>query len=111
LSIRISTGTTAISLIFTSTDCPAQNRSSVYLDLYPDDENADKRRRYCCTGEGLRRVLFSGEASRIRKSSKSGNIDFMRIEEGQGGAILTVTLFGGVIEAEAVDFQLAEVKA
>jgi hypothetical protein len=55
--------------------------------------------------------LFSGEASRIRKSSKSGNIDFMRIEEGQGGAILTVTLFGGVIEAEAVDFQLAEVKA
>lgn len=82
----------------------------LFLDLYPDDENADKRRRYCCTGEGLRRVLFSGETSRIRKSSKSGNIDFMRVEEGQGGAILTVTLFGGVIEAEAVDFQLAEVK-
>ena len=82
----------------------------LFLDLYPDDENADKRRRYCCTGEGLRRVLFSGETSRIRKNSKSGNIDFMRVEEGQGGAILTVTLLGGVIEAEAVDFQLAEVK-
>jgi hypothetical protein len=82
----------------------------LFLDLYPDDENVDQRRRYCCTGEGLRRILFSGETGRIRKSSKSGNIDFMRVEDGQGGAILTVTLFGGVIEAEAIDFQLAEVK-
>lgn len=88
----------------------AKQAIRLFLDLYPDDENADKRRRYCCTGEGLRRVLFSGETSRIRNSSKSGNIDFMRLEHADGGNILTVSLFGGVIEAEAIDFQLVEVK-
>ncbi len=80
------------------------------LDLYPGDENADTRRRYCCTGEGLKRVLFSGETGRIRKNSKSGNIDFMRVEHEDDGEILTLSLFGGVVEAEAANFQLVEVK-
>ena len=82
----------------------------LFLDLYPDDEGADRRRRYCCTGEGLRRVLFSGDTRRILKQSKSGNIDFMRVEEGADSEILTVSLFGGALEAEAATFQLAEVK-
>src|SRR5262249_7152891 len=73
----------------------------LFLDLYPDEEGVDRRKRYLCTGEGLRRILFSGDTGRIRKNSKSGNIDFMRVEIGGDTEILTVTLFGGTIEAEA----------
>jgi len=80
----------------------------LFLDLYPDEEGVDRRRRYLCTGEGLRRVLFSADALRVRKHSKSGNIDFMRVEAGDGTEILTVTLFGGVVEAEALHFDLTE---
>lgn len=80
----------------------------LFLDLYPDEEGVDRRRRYCCTGEGLRRILFSADAGRVRKSSKSGNIDFMRVETGADTEILTVTLFGGVVEAEAQSFNLTE---
>ena len=80
----------------------------LFVDLYPDEEGVDRRRRYVCTGEALRRVLFSGETSRIRKGSKSGNIDFVRIELGAESEILTVTLFGGVVEAEAQHFNLTE---
>ncbi len=82
----------------------------LYLDLYPDEEGVDKRRRYCCTGEDLRRILFSGDAARIRKSSKSGNIDFMRVEFGADTEILTVSLFGGTVEAEAQSFHLTEAR-
>jgi hypothetical protein len=81
----------------------------LFLDLYPDEEGVDRRRRYLCTGEGLRRVLLSGDTGRLRKHSKSGNIDFMRVESGAETEILTVTLFGGVVEAEAQNFQLTEV--
>ena len=28
----------------------------LFLDLYPDEEGVDRRRRYLCTGEGLRRI-------------------------------------------------------
>lgn len=80
----------------------------LFLDLYPDEEGVDRRRRYLCTGEGLRRVLFSADALRVRNSSKSGNIDFMRVEPGIDTEILTVTLFGGVVEAEAQRFHLTE---
>ena len=80
----------------------------LFLDLYPDEEGVDRRKRYCCTGEGLRRVLFSGDTGRMRKQSKSGNIDFMRVESGADSEILTVTLFGGVVEAEAQSFHLTE---
>jgi hypothetical protein len=80
----------------------------LFLDLYPDEEGADRRRRYLCTGEGLRRILFSGDAARMRKHAKSGNIDFMRVETGGDTEILTVTLFGGVVEAEAQSFHLTE---
>ena len=80
----------------------------LFLDLYPDEEGVDRRRRYLCIGEGLRRVLVSGETGRIRKSSKSGNIDFMRIQIGDDTEILTVSLFGGVVEAEAQSFHLTE---
>jgi hypothetical protein len=41
-------------------------------------------------------------------NSKSGNIDFMRVETGADTEILTVTLFGGVVEAEAQGFHLTE---
>ena len=81
----------------------------LFLDLYPDEEGVDRRRRYLCTGEGLRRVLLSGDTGRLRKHSKSGNIDFMRVESGAETEILTVTLFGGMVEAEAQNFQLTEV--
>jgi hypothetical protein len=80
----------------------------LFLDLFPDEEGADRRRRYLCTGEGLRRVLISGDTGRLRKHGKSGNIDFMRVESGAETEILTVTLFGGVVEAEAQSFLLTE---
>jgi hypothetical protein len=80
----------------------------LFVDLYPDEEGALQRKRYVCTGEGLTRILFAGETGRIRKHSKSGNIDFMRVETGADTEILTVTLFGGVIEAEAQRFNLTE---
>jgi hypothetical protein len=86
----------------------AKQTIRLFLDLYPDEEGATRRKRYCCTGEELRRVLFSGDAGRIRKHSKSGNIDFMRVESGAETEILTVTLFGGVVEAEAQSFHLTE---
>lgn len=82
----------------------------LYLDLYPGDDIDGVRRRYCCTGKGLRKILFSGDIPRLTKSSKSGNIDFMRMEFTDDSEILILSLFGGVIEAEAADFQLAEVK-
>ena len=80
----------------------------LFLDLYPDEEGANRRKRYLCTGEGLRRILVSGDTGRIHKHSKSGNIDFMRVETGADTEILTVTLFGGVVEAEAQSFHLTE---
>ena len=80
----------------------------LFLDLYPDEDGVDRRKRYLCTGEGLKRILFAGETGRIRKHSKSGNIDFMRIEAGDDTEILTVTLVGGVVEAEAQSFHLTE---
>ena len=86
----------------------AKQTLRLFLDLYPDEEGVDRRRRYLCTGEGLRRILFSADAARVRKSSKSGNIDFMRVETGADTEILTVTLFGGVVEAEALTFNLTE---
>jgi hypothetical protein len=80
----------------------------LFLDLYPDEDGADRRKRYLCTGEGLKRILFAAETGRIRMHSKSGNIDFMRVESGADTEILTVTLFGGVVEAEAQSFHLTE---
>jgi hypothetical protein len=80
----------------------------LFLDLYPDEDGADRRKRYLCTGEGLKRILFAGETGRIRVHSKSGNIDFMRVASGAETEILTVTLFGGVVEAEAQSFHLTE---
>jgi len=80
----------------------------LFLDLYPDEDGGDRRKRYCCTGEDLRRILVSGDTSRIRKNSKSGNIDFMRIESGSDTEILTLSLFGGTVEAEAQSFHLTE---
>jgi hypothetical protein len=82
----------------------------LYLDLYPNDDGDGGRRRYCCTGRNLRRVLLSGDVARLVKHRSSGNIDFMRMEFTDETEILIVSLFGGVIEAEAVDFEMAEVK-
>jgi hypothetical protein len=82
----------------------------LYLDLYPADEDGNSRRRYCCVGKNLKRFLVSGDVARLNRNSKSGNIDFMRMEFTDDSEILILSLFGGVIEAEAADFQLAEVK-
>lgn len=82
----------------------------LYLDLYPGDDVDGVRKRYCCTGKNLRKILFSGDIPRLTRNSKSGNIDFMRMEFTDDSEILILSLFGGVIEAEATDFQLAEVK-
>ncbi len=86
----------------------AKQTIRLFVDLFPDEEGVDRRKRYLCTGEGLKRILLSGDTGRIRKQSKSGNIDFMRIESGADTEILTVTLFGGVVEAEAQNFHLTE---
>lgn len=82
----------------------------LYLDLYPGEDLDGARRRYCCVGKNLKRVLVSGDIARLTRNSKSGNIDFMRMEFTDESEILILSLFGGVIEAEAADFQLAEVK-
>lgn len=82
----------------------------LYLDLYPPDDEGGQRKRYCCTGKSVRRVLVSGDIPRLSKHAKSGNIDFMRMEFTDESEILILSLFGGVIEAEAADFQMAEVK-
>ncbi len=82
----------------------------LYLDLYPGDDVEGVRKRYCCLGRNLKRVLLSGDIPRLKKHSKSGNIDFMRMEFTDDSEILILSLFGGVIEAEAADFQLAEIK-
>jgi hypothetical protein len=82
----------------------------LYLDLYPSDETSTSRRRYCCTGDGLRRFLISGDVPRLVKNSKAGNIEYMRMDISGETEILTVFLFGAVIEAEATNFQLVEVK-
>lgn len=82
----------------------------LYLDLYPGDDEDGVRKRYCCTGRGLKRVLISGDVARLVRSATSGNIDFMRMEFTDDSEILILSLFGGVIEAEAASFQLAEVK-
>jgi len=82
----------------------------LYLDLYPSEDVDGARKRYCCTGRSLRRVLFSGDIPRLTRHSKSGNIDFIRMEFTGDSEILIVTLFGGFIEAEAAEFQLVEVK-
>ena len=82
----------------------------LFLDLYPDEEGVDRRRRYCCTGEGLRRILFSGDTGRIRKHSKSGNIDFMRVESGADTEILTVTPVRRRGRGGSATFHLTEVK-
>jgi len=82
----------------------------LYLDLYPGDDLDGARRRYCCVGKNLKRVLVSGDIPRLTGNSKSGNIDFMRMEFTDDTEILFLSLFGGVIEAEAAVFQMAEVK-
>jgi hypothetical protein len=90
---------------------PAKNQDiRLYLDLYPGDDESGTRKRYCCIGKSLKRVLFSGDIPRLSKNAKSGNIDFMRMEFTDETEILILSLFGGVIEAEAADFQMAEVK-
>jgi hypothetical protein len=82
----------------------------LFLDLYPNEDGDAPRRRYCCVGRGLKKVLLNGDIQRLLRHGTSGNIDFMRIELTDDTEILTVSLLGGVIEAEATDFQLVEVK-
>jgi hypothetical protein len=82
----------------------------LYLDLYPADDDGQERKRFCCVGKNLRRFLVSGDVARLGRNSKSGNIDFMRMEFTDDSEILILSLFGGVIEAEAAQFQMAEVK-
>ena len=82
----------------------------LYLDLYPGDEASASRRRYCCTGDGLRRFMINGDVPRLIRNSKAGNIEYMRMDFTETTEILTVFLFGAVIEAEAANFQLSEVK-
>ena len=81
----------------------------LFVDLYPDEEGVRPAQALSAAPARVcRRILFSGETGRIRKHSKSGNIDFMRIEAGADTEILTVTLFGGMVEAEAQSFHLTE---
>jgi hypothetical protein len=83
---------------------------ALLLDLYIDDSPDDSRRRCRCIGVDLKRILFHGDMSRLIKNSKAGNVDFMRIEATATSEILTISLFGGAIEAEATSFHLTEIK-
>jgi hypothetical protein len=76
------------------------------VDLYAETE---KRRRFRCVGSDLRRILFSGDMKQLAKNRASGNVDMMRMDFTADTEILVISLFGGVIEAEASDFQLTEV--
>jgi hypothetical protein len=75
------------------------------LDLYVEP---GKRQRFRCVGADLRRILLSGDMKRLTREKKSGNVDFMRMDFTADTEILSVSLFGGVIEAEASEFQLTE---
>lgn len=78
------------------------------LDLYAEDGADGTRRRYCCIGSDLKRILFHSDVDRLVKHRKSGNVDFMRLESANDAEILVVSLFGGVLEAEASTFHLTE---
>ncbi len=76
------------------------------FDLYT---GRDTRKRFRCVGAGLRRILFHGDMKRLNgRQETAGNVDFMRMDFTGDTEILVVSLFGGVIEAEAIEFQLTE---
>jgi hypothetical protein len=83
-------------------------RLTLVVELYPDRDPKAKRRRFVCVGENVSRFLVSGDIGRLIKNSGAGNIDYMRMDFTANSEILVVCLFGGMIEAEAASFELAE---
>jgi hypothetical protein len=81
------------------------------VDLYPDAEANAERQRYLCVGEGLSRFFVKGDMPLLVEAANSGNIDFMRMDYTATTEILVLILFGGMIEAEASTFTLAELKS
>ena len=78
------------------------------IDIYVDRTPEARRKRYVCVGSGLKRFLASGDVARITPASRHGNIDFARMDYTDDTEILTVLLFGGMIEAEASSFKFTE---
>ena len=82
------------------------------VDLFPNDDPQARRKRYLCVGGGLSRFLISGHVARLMRrsdpSSSAGNIDFARMDYTENSEILVVVLFGGMIEAEALQFEFTE---
>ncbi len=81
------------------------------IELFASDDPQAQRRRYICVGNALSRFLVHGDIRRIidRSSSDSaGNIDFARMDYAADSEILVIVLFGGMIEAEASNFEFTE---
>ena len=81
------------------------------VDLYPDADPKSKRKRYVCAGKGLSRFFVKGDIPQLVKNAGSGNIDLMRMDFTDNTEIVVLLLFGGMIEAEAKTFTLAELKS
>jgi hypothetical protein len=81
------------------------------VDLYPDADPKTRRRRYLCAGKGLSRFFVKGDIPQLVKNAGSGNIDVMRMDFTADTEVIVLLLFGGMIEAEAKAFTLAELKS
>jgi hypothetical protein len=85
-----------------------QQELRLTLDIYVDRDPQTERKRFSCVGIGLRRYLASGDVGRISRASHSGNIEYARMNYTDESEILTVILFGGMIEVEATRFEFTE---
>ena len=81
------------------------------LDLYPDTDPQNERRRYLCVGSGVVRFFMKGDLPKLAERVEAGNIDWMRMDFTRTTEIVIVLLFGGYIEIEAAAFTLAELNS
>jgi hypothetical protein len=87
-----------------------QQELILLLDLYPDAQSSASRRRYRCTAVGLTRIQLHGSVRRLIRHRGAGNVDFMHMDSDGSTEIMTIGLFGGLIEAEAASFHLTKVE-
>jgi hypothetical protein len=78
------------------------------IEIYVERHPQAPRKRYVCVGSPLKRFLVSGDVARITRASGHGNINFARRDYTDDTEILTILLFGGMVEAEASSFEFTE---